>query len=136
MLYLWGLLAIATVGSLKLHIAKIIRLAHAQASTLNTVPSAFTQTGRYPTDADLLASETTERPITPPPSQLDTSLSDHPIAEPTAPMTFSSIDVRRTAEGALMHCKIQLQHQSVIKGLEHVLETTRKPVSEVSPKEI
>jgi hypothetical protein len=75
MLYLWGLLAIATVGSFKLHIAKIIRLAHAQAPILNTVPSAFTQTGRYPTGPNVFgdASETTERPITPPPTQLGTS---------------------------------------------------------------
>jgi hypothetical protein len=65
---------------------QIFGLTYAETAILRTVSSTFTETQIYPTDpnvfdnADFLAPETTEWPITSALHQLDTSLGDHPIA--------------------------------------------------------
>jgi len=74
-----------------LHVAKIFGLAHAQAETSKAASSAFIKTRVCPTDpnvfgdVDFLEFETTEKPIISSSSQLGTSFSDHPIAEPYLP---------------------------------------------------
>jgi len=78
----------------ELYIAKIFRVAQAQAVTMKIASYAFTKIGICPADPkafgdeDFVAYEPTERSIRSPLPQLGTSLSDHPIAEHTDSLTF------------------------------------------------